>query len=181
MRKILYRTSFSSKILKINHCFFVSQVFTTTLIFKSCKTGPIFKDNILLAINLSFIETRQLPISFSFMDIRFLNLFIIITTKRSLRLVVCRSVPGMIVFCSMTAWLRLCIEANYLRHVCCEVLFHSTTNCCNCLSFLGPLLLNSLPITSQMCSKGLRSGERDGYGRTFTMLACKSAIVVRAE
>ena len=45
----------------------------------------------------------------------------------------------------------------------------------------GPLLLTSLPITSQMCSKGLRSAERDGYGRTFTLLACKSAIAVRAE
>ena len=71
----------------------------------------------------------------------------------------------------MTAWQRLRIEATYLRHVSCAVLFHSAmTNYCNCLTFLGPLLLTSLPITSQMCSKGLRSGERDRYGRTF---ACK--------
>ena len=70
----------------------------------------------------------------------------------------------------MTAWQRLCIVATSLRHVCCGVLFHlSRTNCCYCLTFLGPLLLTSLPITSQMCSKGLRSGERDGYGRTFTV------------
>ena len=32
-----------------------------------------------------------------------------------------------------------------------------------------------------MYEKGLRSGERDGYGRTFTLLAYKSVIVVRAE
>ena len=70
----------------------------------------------------------------------------------------------------MTAWQRLRTEATYLRHVRCAVLFHSsTTNCCNCLTFLGPLLLTLLPITSQLCSKGSRSGERDGYGRTFTL------------
>ena len=82
----------------------------------------------------------------------------------------------------MTAWQRLRIEATYLRHVRCAVLFHSsTTNCCNCLTFLWLFLLISRPITSQICSKGVRSGEQDGYGRRFTLLACKSAIVVRAE
>ena len=70
----------------------------------------------------------------------------------------------------MTAWQRLRIEATYFRHVRCAVLFHSSaTNCCNCLTFLGPVLLTLLPITAQMCSKGSRSGERDGYGSTFTL------------
>ena len=70
----------------------------------------------------------------------------------------------------MKAWQRLRIEATFLRHVRCVVLFHSsTTNCFNFLTFLGPLLLILLPITSQLCWKGSRSGERDGYGRTFTL------------
>ena len=44
----------------------------------------------------------------------------------------------------MTALQRLRIEAMYLRHVRCAILFHSsTTNCCNCLTFLGPFLLTS--------------------------------------
>ena len=33
----------------------------------------------------------------------------------------------------------------HLRH-----LFHSTTNCCYCLTFLGPLLVISLPVTSHV-------------------------------
>ena len=32
-----------------------------------------------------------------------------------------------------------------------------------------------------MCSKELRSAELDGYDRTFVLLACKSAIVMRAK
>ena len=45
-------------------------------------------------------------------------------------------------------------------------------------------LFSCLPtdhIPKLMCSKKLRSGERDGYGRTVPLLACKSAIDVRAE
>ena len=58
---------------------------------------------------------------------------------------------------------------------CRAILFHSSmTNCCNCLIFLGPL-----PITSQMCSAGLRSGERQNI--RSVSLQKHHIIVVQAE
>ena len=55
----MYRTSLSRKILKINHCFFVSKVLRqNNLHFQKLQN---WADNILLEINLSFIETRHLP------------------------------------------------------------------------------------------------------------------------
>ena len=50
----------------------------------------------MLAINLSLIETRQLPFhSDALIYKRFINLFMIITTKIPLGLVIYRSIPGM--------------------------------------------------------------------------------------
>ena len=85
-----------------------------------------------------------------------------------MRCVLYRSIPGMIAICSNDG-LATTAPRSHVPQTC-AVLFHSsTTNCCNYLTFLGPLLLTLLPITSQLCSKGSRSGERDGYGRTFTL------------
>ena len=99
-----------------------------------------------------------------------------------MRLVVYRPIPGMIAIWSHDG-LATTAHRSHVPKKCapCDSVPFSTANCCNCLTFLGPLPLTSLLITSQMCSMGLRSGERDGHGRIFTLLACKSALVVRAE
>ena len=46
------------------------------------------------------------------------------------------------------------------------------------LSGTRPLAL--WPITSQMCSIGFKSGDRDGHGSTFIRLAWRRALVARA-
>ena len=44
----------------------------------------------------------------------------------------------------------------------------------------GTRLLTLWPITSQMCSIGFKSGDRDGHGRTFIQLAWRRALLTRA-
>ena len=59
--------------------------------------------------------------------------------------------------------------------------FHfSTTNLSESRMLSGTRLLTLWPITSQMCSIGFKSGNKDGHGRTFIRLAWRRALVARA-
>ena len=58
--------------------------------------------------------------------------------------------------------------------------FHSsTTNLSKSRMLSGTRLLTLWPITSQMCSIGFKSGDRDGHGSAFIRLAWRRALVAR--
>ena len=95
-----------------------------------------------------------------------------------MRLVVYRSIPGMTTRCSNYG-LATTAHRSHVPQTC--ALCGSVSSVYDKLPDISWTPSPDLPITSQMYEKGLRSGERGGYGRTFTLLAYKSAIVVRAE
>ena len=55
----------------------------------------------------------------------------------------------------------------------------STTNLSKSRMLSGTRLLTLWPITSQMCSNGFKSGDRDGHGSIFIRLAWKRVLVKR--
>ena len=82
--------------MKLNHCFFVSHVFRHNN--PHLQKLQNWADLRQISVSDTFIITTS--ISFSCINIRFLNLIIIITTKIPLGLVVYRSKPGMTVNCA---------------------------------------------------------------------------------
>ena len=57
---------------------------------------------------------------------------------------------------------------------------HSTLQLRISLSSVCTRVLTLWSNTSQICSTGFKSGDRDGHGRTFILLAWRRALVARA-